>query len=99
MSARRFTLWGAMAGAAFPVLLYTPEVIMRGTYESIPFFSMLAGLSALAGAVCGRIVFALATRTPKLQSAPGVLAASLPESVGDVSFATSARERDRQRVP
>lgn len=76
LSARRITLWGAIAGAAFPVLLYTPIVIARGSLGVIPFYSMLAGVSALAGAVCARAVLALAKRAPELQASSPTLMAS-----------------------
>lgn len=68
ISALRFTIWGAVAGAAFPVLLYTPVVLMRGAYSAVPLYSMLAGISAVLGAVCGRAIFALARRGSTLAS-------------------------------
>jgi hypothetical protein len=63
LSTRRIMLWGAVAGAAFPVLLYTP-LVLRGALNAIPFFSMLVGLSAVAGVACARATLAIAKRAP-----------------------------------
>jgi hypothetical protein len=93
MTARRFTVWGAVAGAAFPGLIYTPAVLMTGAFDAIPFFSMLTGASAIAGALCARAIFALACRAPGLRTGPGELAVSLPENIAEASFAIPERER------
>lgn len=95
VSARRFTLWGAVAGAAFPLLIYTPVVVMRGAFDAIPFFSMIAGISAVAGAACARTIFALARRAPEPRNVAPVLAASSPASMSTVPPATPERVQVR----
>jgi hypothetical protein len=76
LSTRRIMVWGAVAGAAFPVLLYTPSVL-RGTFD-IPLFSILVGLSTLAGVACARATFAIAKRAPDRAEDLAELAASSP---------------------
>jgi hypothetical protein len=95
VSATRVTVWGAIAGAAFPVLLYTPVVVFRGAYGLIPFYGMLAGLSALVGAGCARAVFAVARRAPAAPAAPSEpasLAAGAMGVASDSAFAGRERE-------
>lgn len=59
-----FTAGGAIAGAAFPVLLYGSVVIARGIYSAIPFFGAIALVSAGLGGICSRALLAIARRTP-----------------------------------
>ena len=93
MSVRRFTLWGAVAGSVFPLLIYTPAVLMRGWFGAIPLFSMLTGISAMAGAVCARAIFALARRAPESGTLPAELVASPLETTPDALIARRERER------
>lgn len=93
LSARQLTTWGAIGGAAFPLLLYMPLVISRGAYGSIPFYGMLTGISALVGALCGRAVFSLATRRSAL-SEPSVLL-----GVSSLGLNREVLVDTRERVP
>lgn len=93
LSAAKLTLWGAIGGAAFPLLLYTPVVLSRGVYGLIPFYGMLTGVSALLGALCGRAIFSLAQRAPAQPAPPARLGASPLELDRDVRI--DRRERVR----
>lgn len=93
LSARQLTVWGAIGGAAFPLLLYTPLVISRGAYGSVPFYGMLTGISACIGALCGRAIFSLATRAPASSDAPVLLGAS-PLDL-DIEMVVNTGERVR----
>lgn len=73
-------LWGSVCGLAF---------------GAIPFFSMLAGMSAVAGAACARTIFALARRAPEPRNGAPVLAASSPASLSAVPSATPERVQVR----
>jgi hypothetical protein len=70
---KRFILWGALGGAAFPLLIYVPAVILRGRYAPVPLYSMLTAISALLGAGFGYIVFTMARRAPQSPTEMGVL--------------------------
>ena len=87
------SLWGAMGGAAFPLLLYTPVVISRGAYGLIPFYGMLTGISALFGALCGRVIFSLAQRAPTSPVPPALLR----ESPLDIDLEGLVDRRERVR--
>ena len=65
LSAWRFVAWGALAGAAFPGLLYGAFVLRTGLYGAIPLYSTLTGISALLGAGLGRVILAVARRAPQ----------------------------------
>ncbi|WP_373059567.1 hypothetical protein [Gemmatimonas sp.] len=93
LSAAKLTLWGAIGGAAFPLLLYTPVVLSRGVYGLIPFYGMLAGISALLGALCGRAIFSLVHRAPASPVPPALLRASPLELDRDIPI--DRRERVR----
>lgn len=93
LSAPQLMLWGALGGAAFPVLLYTPVVLLRGAYGSIPFFGMLACISALVGAACGGAVFALAKRAPTSIGDQAMFGA--PPLGRDVAMPIETRDRVR----
>ncbi|MCC6243426.1 MAG: hypothetical protein IT353_11330 [Gemmatimonadaceae bacterium] len=93
LSAATLTLWGAIGGAAFPLLLYTPVVLSRGAYGLIPLYGMLTGVSALLGALCGRAIFSLARRAPK-SPIQAVLSGASPLD-GDHHVAIHQRERVR----
>ena len=93
LSASKLTLWGAMGGAAFPLLLYTPVVISRGAYGLIPFYGMLTGISALFGALCGRVIFSLAQRAPTSPVPPALLR----ESPLDIDLEGLVDRRERVR--
>lgn len=95
ISSRRFMAWGAMAGAAFPVLIYTPAVL-RGAYAAIPFFSMITAVSTIAGALFAQTIFAMARRRTVSLRAATEHAASL--SVGSSDSVVVTNERVRERV-
>lgn len=97
ISPRRFTFWGAVAGAAFPLLIYTPVVLWRGEFAAIPYFSMITGLSALTGAACARTVFAMVRRAPTAAFGQPGLRASIPDSFGEVAHEVVRRERREVR--
>ena len=61
LSARRVTLWGALAGAAFPMLL-SIRPILSGA--SVSYFGWIVGASAVAGALWARGAMAIARRVP-----------------------------------
>jgi CDP-diglyceride synthetase len=93
LSAAKLTLWGAIGGAAFPLVLYTPVVLSRGVYGLIPFYGMLTGISALFGALCGRTIFSLAQRAPAPPVPPALTGASPFDLDHDVPI--DRRERVR----
>ncbi len=73
LSSAQFVRWGAVAGAAFPFLLYTPIVLFRGAFGAIPLFGSLTAISALMGAGLGGLVFSIAKRAPEGALAPVAL--------------------------
>jgi len=93
-SARRVTAWGAVAGAAFPIVLYTPLVLARGAFSAIPLFTAIAGLSALAGAGCARALVAVARRAPD----PPEETASLPGTATAIGSRELRVAGDRELV-
>lgn len=97
LSARGLTMWGALGGAAFPLLLYTPVVLSRGAYGSIPFYGMLTGISTLFGALCGRAIYALATRgrdgADGLDAPDTTDLLAEPRSVVEMSLSAESRVR------
>jgi hypothetical protein len=88
LSSARLTLMGAVAGAAFPMLLYTPIVLMRGSFGAVPFYAMLTGISAVFGAVCARAIFALARRAPDAGAPQAILGAAPFVTDPEVPLAT-----------
>lgn len=84
-------LWGAIAGAAFPGILYGAFMLRTGIYDSIRLYTTLTGISALLGAGLGRIVFAIAKRAPELTVDPPVLVSAPGSSESGIRRA--ARER------
>ena len=93
LSAARFMLWGAVAGAAFPLAIYTPIVLTRGGLSAIPLYSTLTLISALLGAGFGRVVFAIAKRAPIDDRQPAALSDASLASESDVPLATGKRVR------
>ncbi|HEX7123670.1 MAG TPA: hypothetical protein VF178_14940, partial [Gemmatimonadaceae bacterium] len=62
LSARRVTLWGALAGAAFPMLV-SIRPIHYGA--SVSYFGMIVGASAVACGLWARGAIAMARRAPR----------------------------------
>jgi hypothetical protein len=85
LSSRQFLSLGAVAGAAFPFLLYTPIVLSRGEFGLIPLFGTLTVISALLGAGVGRVVFSIAKRAPEVSRVPVALMDASFLSESDVS--------------
>jgi|GEM_PF-2449104 len=97
LSTRMVVRWGAVAGAAFPVLIYTPAVLIRGAYRAIPLFSTIALLSAVVGAGCANTLVWMARRVPELPGQRETLAESLPDE--DTTTAFERVEREHVREP
>jgi hypothetical protein len=91
LSSRRFVLWGAVAGAAFPFLIYTPVVLLHGAFGAIPLYGTLTIVSAVLGAGLGRVVFAVAKRAPISAGEPAALAGAPGFSETDVRHASRER--------
>jgi len=89
LSTRRVTLWGALAGAAFPMLI-SIRPILSGA--SVMFFGMIVGASAVAGALWARGTMAIARRVPSEPDPLMILEEPAPFEHG---AATAARDRVR----
>ncbi|MES2306504.1 MAG: hypothetical protein V4558_13430 [Gemmatimonadota bacterium] len=76
LSVRRVTWWGALGGVSFPLLLYTPLVLVSGAVQAVPLFAVLTVMSAALGAVSARALFAVARRAPELPGERGILGMS-----------------------
>ena len=79
LSSSRITAWGAIAGAAFPLLLYTP-ILLQGAQNVLPLYALVTGVSAIAGAVCARVSYALAQRAP-VEASESIAAVSAPHEL------------------
>ena len=84
---------GAIAGAAFPLMIYVPAVLTRAIYGAIPFFGMLTAISALLGAGFGSLVLKAAKRAPEIVRQPAALEGG--SILDEVELPRGARERVR----
>ncbi|MEP6779606.1 MAG: hypothetical protein ABJC26_06920 [Gemmatimonadaceae bacterium] len=57
------TMWGALGGAAFPLIIYGAAMLRNGS-ASLSLFGAITGVSALVGAAWARASFALVRRLP-----------------------------------
>lgn len=81
LSTRRFVFWGAVGGAAFPLVIYAPIILFRGALEMIPLYGGLTLVSAALGAVFAPLLLSAARRAPTL---PGDNTQRLPPERGRV---------------
>lgn len=89
LSARRVTVWGALAGAAFPALL-SVRPILSGASAS--YFAVIVGASAIAGGLWARGAMAMARRAPN--AADPLMLSEEPAPSGQ---RTARATRDRVR--
>lgn len=99
LSAGRFVLWGALAGAAFPLTLYGAFVLRTGFYDSIPLFATLTAISTLLGAGFGRVVHWAARRAPResgdqaaLPGAPHSSSVTVPSHSSESAYVRVAKD-------
>ena len=87
LSRTRVAAWGALAGAAFPALLFV-RPLLDGA--SVPYFGGIILASGLAGAIWARMTVALARRAPA-ESESAALSNDVAPAMPD--FAQAARDR------
>lgn len=95
LSPRRFALWGALGGAAFPLAIYAPRILARWGTDSAVLFGGLTLGSALVGAGLASLVLRVARRAPAASHEPAALREPSPLEAADL--ATWARERVPQQ--